>query len=152
MPRPVETTDTADQTQVVSTPAELPQEAPQEATGTNGAAENPEAVRARRVRRTITPPDGVTLGVMEEIQPAEPPRSGASRAGRSPDPKTLKAIQTLQENPGKWFKVGVFGSAASPDGMWKQAGVTFKNISTGDGLFERYAAIDPTKDSGNEAA
>jgi hypothetical protein len=155
MPRPTETVENQDTavTQVVSTPAQEPSESLETPTGTNGAAEAPQAVQARRTRRTIVPPPGVTLGVMEEIQPGEPPKSATGRAGRSPDPKTLKAIETLQANPGKWYKIGVFGSAASPDGMWKNAGVTFKNVSLPEGLFERWAAIDPPKGSGdNEAA
>lgn len=151
MPRPTETVESQN-TGVVSTPAEEPSESLEAPTGTNGAVEAPQAVQARRTRRTIVPPEGVTLGVLEEIEPGEPPRAATGRSGRSPDPKTIKAIQKLQENPGKWYKIGVFGSAASPDGLWKNAGITFKNISIEGGLFERWAALNPVKGEQSESA
>lgn len=140
MPRPTQTVDdvTEDQvpeTQVISTPADDSNRPAAEPTAESNGK------RPRRPRRTIVPPPGITLGVMEDIEPGTPPPRTRRGAGRNVDPKTIKAIEKLRANPGQTFKIGVFGSAASPDGAWKEAGVVFKNVSLGDGLFERWAHI-----------
>jgi hypothetical protein len=152
MPRPTSEVETPADDAVENAPTTIDVPEAEQENAPAAAAESNGAAKPRRTRRTIVPPEGVTLGVLEEIVPGEPPRAATGRAGRSPDPKTVKAIQVLQENPGKWYKIGVFGSAASPDGLWKNAGVTFKNISMPEGLFERWAALNPVKGESPEAA
>lgn len=109
----------------------------------NQTAESPTPVAdvptASRNRARRAAPDGVTLGLIAPVKAELPKRTGGPGKGVSQE--TLAAIALLEANKGDWYLIGVFGSATSAVGVWKDHGVVFKNRKREDGMFDRYASI-----------
>lgn len=100
-------------------------------------------VKTSKPRRV--PPAGLQVGSVEPEKVDAPP-AGASRGrrGRTTSRETLNLLNLCNENPGDWFRVGVFGSQSQPvkDSELANAGIVYQYEPhpEHEGYFVRYAS------------
>lgn len=104
----------------------------------------PKAARAPR----RTPPEGVTVGVLDAPVPVDAPparagRGGGGGRGRSVSQSTLDMVETLKSHPGQWYKIGTFMTSIAPGKTTElgRHGFQFSHSDNGNGTFDRFASL-----------